>query len=178
MKQSTAGFCGNLAMMLMVLGLVWPAAAGEEATINAFATWAGQGNMFQTGAKASTFVGALVGKLYTETEKGPVPSGQIVCPTMVRINADGTQRGTGDCTITDKEGAQIFAEVACTGVYLVGCQGEFKLTGGTARFEGISGSGPVTIRSELRQTGVVSAAVTTETGTGILYLKGLRYAIP
>lgn len=178
MRRSMAGFCGNLAIMLVVFALAGPAVAGEEAMIDAFATWVGQGNTFQTGAKDSTFVGALVGRLYTETDKGPVSSGQIICPAMVRIDADGSQHGTGSCTITDKGGAQIFADVICAGVYLVGCQGEFKLTGGTARFEGIVGSGPVTIRSELRQIGVVSAAVTTDTGSGILYLKGLRYVIP
>ena len=34
---------------------------------------------------------------------------------------------------------ELFADLACTGVYLLGCEGEFTLTGGTRRFAGITG---------------------------------------
>lgn len=173
------GRCGALAMVLLAVGLLRPAAAAEEATVKMFAAWRGQGNTFQTAPKQATFVGAIVGQVYTDTEKGPVHTGTMVCPAMLTIGLeDASQRGTGRCTITELDGSEIYAEIACTGVYLVGCAGDLKLTGGTKRFEGVSGGGRVTIRSDFRKITMVTADVTREEGTGILFVQALRYKLP
>jgi hypothetical protein len=111
--------------------------------------------------------------------KGPIEWGLVVCPATVKIGlADGKQKGAGTCTITTKDGVQIYSEIACTGVYLVGCNGDFKLTGGTGRFEGISGGGKVIIRSSFQKLTSVSTGVVKDEATGILYMQELHYKIP
>jgi hypothetical protein len=176
--KPTARFLGTLAVLALVAAAPHTAGAGEEQTISAFATWIGQGGTFQTGTKDLTFVGSLVGPVYVETDKGPVFSGRMACPAMVKVAEDASQRGTGSCAITAKDGAKIFADIACTGVFMVGCEGEFTLTGGTERFAGVTGSGPVLIRSELRTINVVSDVASKDQATGILYLRDLRYKLP
>jgi hypothetical protein len=156
-----------------------PAGAAEEATIKAFSAWQGQGHLFETGAAELTFVGALTGVMYIDTERGPLASGAMVCPAVVTINTeDGSQDGKGRCVITANDGARVYAEIACAGFHLIGCDGEFKLTGGTGRFQGISGGGHVTIRSEFGQVTPLSKAAAQEEAAGILYLRELHYSIP
>jgi len=168
-----------LAALGIVVAFHCPALAGEDATIKAFAAWQGSGQLFATGPKELTFVGALSGTIYVETEKGPLESGKLVCPAMVRINAeDGSQVGTGRCTITAKDGAQVFGDVSCTGIRLIGCDGQFTLTGGTQRFEGISGGGPVTLRSEFGEVAAISDASVRQESGGIIFWPALHYTIP
>lgn len=163
----------------IVLAFLCPALAGEDATIKAFAAWQGSGQLFATGAQELTFVGALSGTIYVETEKGPLDSGRLVCPAMVRINLeDGSQNGTGRCTITAKDGAQVFGDVSCTGIRLVGCDGQFTLAGGTKRFEGISGGGPVTLRSEFGEIAGISDSSVRQDSGGIMFLPALHYTLP
>ncbi len=160
-------------------GAIPPALAGEDATVKAFAAWQGGGQLIETGPKETTFVGALTGTVYAETEKGPLESGRLVCPAMVRINLeDGSQNGTGRCTITAKDGSRIFADVSCTGFRLVGCDGQFALTGGTQRFEGITGGGPVTMRSEFNEVVAASDSAARQVAGGIMYWPALHYTIP
>jgi hypothetical protein len=155
------------------------ALAAEEATIKAFASWQGSGQVFETGVDELTFVGALSGTVYVETDKGPIDSGRLVCPALVRINtADSSQSGTARCTITAKDGARIFAQVSCTGIHLIGCDGQFDLVGGTERFEGISGGGAVTLRSEFRRFTNISESSAQEEARGILFWPALQYKIP
>jgi hypothetical protein len=179
MNAFTARFCGGLAILVAAFGLCQPVEAAEEGTITVFSAWEGQGNTYQTGPKEATFVGVITGRMYVETDKGPVESGTMICPATVKIGLeDGKQRGSAGCTITAKDGAQIYAEVTCTGVFLVGCTGDFKLTGGSARFEGISGGGKAIIRSSFREITPVTKGATKDVGSGILYLKDLAYKIP
>jgi hypothetical protein len=167
---------GLAAVSLMLCG---PAFAAEEATVEAFATWEGRGQLFETGPKEMTFVGALSGTLYVKTEKGPLDSGRLTCPAIVAISIeDGSQKGTGRCTIAAKDGARVYAEIACTGYHLVGCDGELKLTGGTGRFEGISGGGKLTIRSEFGEIDAISDAAAHEKARGIIFWPELRYTLP
>jgi hypothetical protein len=156
-----------------------PAVAGEEATIKAFAAWQGQGVTSRTGATEATFIGLLSGVMYVETENGLLASGRMTCPVILEIGmSDGKQHGQGRCTITAKDGAQIFSELACDGVYLLGCNGTLKLTDGTDRFKGISGDGKVTIRSDARLVTATVGDANKEEGTGSLYLPALTYKLP
>jgi len=170
---------GVLALAILGAGVSWSAAAGEDAMVKVFVSWQGVGNTFQTGAKQATFVGALMGPVYTETERGPVHTATMVCPVMVAIGLeDAVQRGTGHCTFTQLDGAEIYADISCTGISLVGCAGELKLIGGTKRFEGVSGGGHVTIRSDFRQITQSKPGVAKEEGTGSLFVQELRYKLP
>ena len=170
---------GAVMAFLLVAGLSRLAAAGEDATIKAFSAWQGQGHVFQTGEKQATFVGAFVGTVYVETDQGPVASGHMVCPATVTISLDdNSQNGTGHCTITADDGATVYADVTCSGFHLVGCNGDFKLTGGTGRFAGITGGGPVIIRSEFAKLAAAPQNTAQEEATGIVYWKELHYTIP
>ena len=156
-------------------------AAAEEQTINAFSAWTGQGVVYDSGPNTGTFVGAISGTLYVHTDKGPASAGFMVCPAMLEIDlVDATQRGRGKCTITGDDGAKVFAEWTCQGVHLIGCDGEFKLTGGSGRMAGITGTGSLTVRTTTRvaSTDVKDEGSIAEIGSGILLLGDLAYDLP
>ncbi len=161
-----------------VIATVPASGAGTEETLKAFAAWQGRGQLFETGPLRATFVGSFSGMVFVETEKGPLDAGFMVCPAIIDINlADGTQEAKGRCTITGKDGGRVYADVACKGVHLVGCNGEFKFTGGTDRFEGITGGGPVTIRSGLHEAAVGAGNIVQESAGGIIVWPKLTYKL-
>jgi hypothetical protein len=171
-----------LAAILAAGLMAAPSAMAEEGTINAFAGYEGEGKVYMTGENKGTFVGAIVGELFIDSEKGPLHAGRIVCPGMMQLNLKtGEQAGSGHCTITAKDGgAQTFAVWSCRGVHLVGCNGKMLLTGGTGRSAGISGSGPLKVRTLAR--GMVKKSSdkdsVTTFGGGILVLRGFKYKKP
>jgi len=155
------------------------ARAGTEETVTAFLAWTGAGRTYEIGTDHSVFVGALTGPVYVETEQGLVPSGSATCPVMVNIEtASAKQSADGRCLIENTDGDRIFAEITCAGVFRVGCTGTMTLTGGTGVFEGIAGSGPVTVRSERRAFVETRKGVTEEQGAGIMIIEGLNYTLP
>ena len=170
-----------LAAVLAASLIATPTIAAEEQTVNAFAAYEGEGKVYATGEKKGTFVGAIVGELYVESKKGPLHAGQIVCPAMIQLNLEnGEQAGSGQCTITAEDGAQIFAVWSCRGVHLIGCDGKMMLIGGTGRNAGVSGSGPLMVRSTSRGLVKTSSDKGTVTafGSGVLVLKGFKYKKP
>ena len=168
-----------LAGAALIATLAKPAFAAEETVISAFSAWRGVGHLVQTSANEAMFVGSLDGTVYVNTDKGPVEAGQMVCPAVVRIDlASGLQTGTGNCTMTAADGARLFSELTCSGVHLVGCSGEMKLTGGTGRFEGVAGGGAFTLRSSLNDIELTTAASAQETAHGIMFWPELRYTLP
>ncbi len=81
--------------------------------------------------------------------------------------------------ITGEKGAQIFAKWTCSGYHLIGCKGEFTLDGGTGRFSGITGGGPIVIRTTIREVAVqANGNSAVEAAIGIAFWKGLRYELP
>jgi hypothetical protein len=165
-------------VMCMTLAVA-PAFAEMEQTIKAFASWQGRGQIFETGPTRATFVGSFTGMVFVETEKGPLDAGFMVCPAIVDIDlSDGSQQGKGRCTITGKDGERAYAEVSCKGVHLVGCDGDFTFTGGTGRFEGITGGGPVTIRSGLHEAAAGAGNIVQESAGGIIVWPKLTYKLP
>jgi hypothetical protein len=158
-----------------------PTAAAEEKTVNAFAAYEGEGKVYVTGENKGTFVGAIVGQLFIESERGPLNAGRIVCPAMMHLDLNsGKQAGSGQCTITAEDGAQVFAVWSCRGVHLVGCDGKMMLTGGTGRVAGVSGSGPLTVRTTSRglmKTSSDKDSVITF-GRGVLVLREFNFKNP
>jgi hypothetical protein len=156
-----------------------PVSAAEEQTVKAFAAWQGRGQMFETGPNRSTFVGSFTGMIYVETEKGPLDAGYMTCPAILDVNiTDGTQEGKGRCTIVANDGARAYADLNCKGVHLVGCDGQFTFTGGTDRFKGITGGGPVTIRSGLKDFAMGHGNIVQESAGGIIVWPKLTYKLP
>jgi hypothetical protein len=167
------------AIMMVAVAASHRSWAGEEATVKVFVIWQGEGRTVQTGAHEATFVGSLFGPVYVDTENGLIRSGLMTCPAILELGIeDGKERGRGRCTITATDGAQIYADIECTGVYMVGCNGEMTLTGGTKKFEGISGGGKVTIRADSRQITPVQNSPAKEEGSGSLEARELHYKLP
>ncbi len=142
--------------MLPIAGLAFalclaalPAAAETDETVRAFSVWDSHGATFVAGPEESIFSATLIGRFYIDTEQGPVDAGMLSCPATLHIKPDRTQSGTAICAVTGKDGAQVFLDLSCTGVYMVGCSGKATLTGGTGRFTGVTGDGSFTIRSDL-----------------------------
>ncbi|MGE0649278.1 MAG: hypothetical protein AB7P52_15150 [Alphaproteobacteria bacterium] len=152
----------------------------EEVTIDAFVPWQGRGFTFPTGETQGTFVGMFHGPVYIKTEKGPAEGGLIVCPAMLDFNLEtGKQIGYGKCTIAGEEGHRVFAEWSCQGIRLVGCKGEFKVTGGTGRFEGIVGTGPMVSRAGLHIGAADNVgSIVQEEAQGLIILDGLKLKLP
>ncbi|TDQ82987.1 hypothetical protein A8950_1269 [Dongia mobilis] len=149
-----------------------------EQTIKAFSAWQGRGQVFETAENRATFVGSFSGVVYVESEKGPLDAGFMICPAIVDIDLrDGTQQAKGRCTIVAKDASRAYADINCTGVHLVGCDGEFTFTGGTERFAGITGGGPVTIRSSLHEIPAGAGNVVQESAGGIIVWPALTYRL-
>lgn len=171
----------TLAMAVTASLAVGSAGAAEQQAIAAFSAWTGEGVVYDTGPTAGTFVGAISGTLYVQTDKGPASGGVMVCPAIIEIDlVDATQRGHGKCTITGDDGAKVFAEWTCQGVHRIGCDGDFKLTGGSGRMAGITGIGSLTVRTTTRVTSteLTAEGAIVEIGSGILLLEDLAYSLP
>ncbi len=171
-----------LAAILAASLIAAPTVAAQELTINAFAAYEGEGKVYMTGENKGTFVGAIVGQLFVESKYGPLHAGRIVCPGMMQLNLkNGKQAGNGRCTITAQDGgAQAFAVWSCRGVHLLGCDGKMMLTGGTGRAAGVTGSGPIKVRTFAR--GLVKKSSDKDSvitfGRGVLMLRGFKYKRP
>jgi hypothetical protein len=174
-------------MALVLLGLtaagnaVAPngARAETQETIHAIVAWTGNGKSYEVGADHAVFVGALEGPLYVQTDKGWVPAGTATCPMIVDVDTtSAAQTAQGRCIVENPDGDMMFAEVTCRGVYRVGCDGTMTLTGGTGAFEGITGGGEITVRSERRSVVESGNGTTEEEGVGIMVIEGLTYTLP
>ena len=174
----------RLMLSAVAVGMAYTAAASpaasEETTIDAFSVWQARGHIFKTGKDIGMFLGALQGPFFVETPEGPVGAGTIICPGVLKVNLqDGSQTGEGGCMITGEKGAQVFADWTCSGYHLIGCKGEFTLRGGTGRFSGVTGGGPIVVRTTIGKVAVqASENSAVEAAIGIAFWKGLRYELP
>jgi hypothetical protein len=173
-----ARILSGIATVALLLAGPGMARAESEQTVKAFSAWSGRGQMFQTNEHRSTFVGSFTGMIYIETEKGPLDAGFMVCPAIVDVDdRDGSQVVKGRCTIVAKDGARAFSDIECTGVHLIGCDGEFTFTGGTDRFSGITGGGPVVIRSSINEAAAGPGNMVEESAGGIILWPKLTYKL-
>jgi hypothetical protein len=156
-----------------------PAAAGEEGTVEAMATWQGRGRFFQTSVDEALFVGAFAGILYVQTQAGELDAAKMACPFTMTLNLnDGEQSAEGRCFITARGGDRVFAKWACAGKSLKGCAGKFVLTGGTGKFLGIGGESDFLVRSSLAELTVQGDGSVEETAAGLAAWPALKYRIP
>ncbi|MEX2298381.1 MAG: hypothetical protein WD715_13275 [Dongiaceae bacterium] len=154
-------------------------AAAEDETIDAFIAWSGKGRTYEIGVDRTMFVGALVGPVYVETTEGLVPSGSASCPVMVDIETStALQTSSGHCLIETVDGDRIYADLSCSGVFRIGCDGTITLTGGTGQFEGVTGSGNIIVRSERQSFVEEGDGVRHAEGAGIIIIEGLTYTMP
>jgi len=150
-----------------------------DGIISGYAAWQTQGQVSQTPEDETTFAGEMKGRIYLEMESGPVASGAMQCRISMKINSkDASQYGIGDCAITTNDGAIAYADLTCAGVPMRGCDGTLTFTRGTARLEGISGSGTVTFLNSAGDEKPTTAPTATKTARGSMYFSELRYHIP
>jgi hypothetical protein len=142
-----------LLSLVMTLPLAGPALAqsstqspsqvaddNEPQHFNAFAVVAANGSVTRTGEKQAIVVALLSGSFFVETGEGPIHTGSISCPGLIKIDLGTTrQTASGACTVSTTDGATAWGEWECAGYSLVGCRGTYKVTGGTERFSGAIG---------------------------------------
>ncbi len=176
----TGAFCLRLLIGAALLAVAGNVASAEEKTINAYATWEGRGQIYPTGVDHATFVGAFNGVMFVEDESDLINAGNIICPGILQLNLDdGSQIGRGQCTISNAEGARVFAEWNCAGTHLVGCDGKFKLTAGTGEFSGITGEGDFILRSGVQLIAAsMTGSIVQRAAAGIAIWRDFRYVMP
>lgn len=177
-QRSYAKLSASIAFAVAAL-LFGADARAEEDTVEAFSVYQTQGELSRTGPNQATFVGTMSGLFFVQTTEGPGRPSQIVCPSSVEVEIDsGAQKGEGKCTIESREGDSVFADWSCSGYHLVGCRGDFKLTGGTGRFEGVTGGGKMTVRGDVHEIAVDTSNTISRTSQGVVYWKELHYELP
>lgn len=150
-----------------------------SSTVSAVIPWQGQGQIFPVGTDKLRFLGSIEGIMYVETDEGEMDEAFVQCPIVQDIDATNQRTSaTGNCTIVVSTDDAVFAELTCNG--MAGrCSGEFKLTGGTGRFSGISGSGKMIVRSPVHALAAdLSDGTVLRVAAGILQMPELRFSLP
>ncbi len=148
-------------------------------TISAVIPWQGQGQIFPIGTDKLRFLGAIEGIMYIESVEGLLNEAFVQCPIVQEIDVTSkSTSATGNCTIVISTEDAVFAELTCSGMQGY-CTGEFKLTGGTGRFSGISGSSKMTVRSPVHALAQnLSDGAVLQIAAGILQLPELKITLP
>lgn len=170
----------GLVVAILIVGNAQATVAAEEKTLEASSAWIGQGRYFKTGENEALFIGVLAGTLYVKSAEGELDAVDLLCPGDFQIDLEnGAQEGEGKCIITDNDGDNVFANWTCNGESFLGCEGDFTLTAGTGKFQGITGGSPLKAR-----TGFAAITVNLESGAvfessaGLLSLPELNYKLP
>lgn len=142
------------------------------------APWEADGKMYRIGPQRIQFIGEFEGIMYFEDGDGALNTALFVCPTLHELN-EATEKtlASGNCHIVSAEG-NVFGRFECEGA--IGyCDGKFEITAGTDSLEGITGGGPIKIRTALTSTmrDAVSGSVVTE-AAGLAIWPNLRVNIP
>lgn len=171
MKTMTAVLC--------LLGASMVYAMDEAHTASVISPWEGQGTVFMSDPKTAKLMGVFKGVMFVQRgEKEQIDTLPFVCPSVQVINLDKkTGVTTGDCQIGAGDDI-IFAAYECAGP-IGGCEGSFKLRGGTGKFSKISGGSKLSSRTE---TGTLlmdaASGIAVKTVKGVLVLPELTYKIP
>ena len=151
----------------------------EEGTVKIISPWKAKGKIYKVGPEQFRFIGEFGGIMYVDKGEQTLDAAILVCPAVQDIDyKTKTTKATGKCHIVAPEG-NIFANFSCTGVPGA-CEGEFVLNGGTDRFNKISGSSKMVVRSALRSyvsENAASGEVIAE-AEGIALWPSLQYKIP
>jgi hypothetical protein len=154
-------------------------AQAEQSSLKAIIPWDGEGRVFRIGMDTMLFLGAFEGIMYVETAEGKLDEGFVVCPVTQKLNLKTkATTGSGNCMITASGGDTVFADWSCSGK-VGGCKGDFKLTGGSGQFKGITGSSKLIVRSPLSVlAGDMASGSVVRVASGIAILPELKYNAP
>lgn len=147
-------------------------------TVSAIVPWQGEGQIFPIDVDRLRFLGSVEGIMYVEREDGAMNEAFVRCPIVQDISmSDGKTSATGNCLIIASPDDTVYAELRCEGMRGY-CRGEFKLTGGTGRFAGITGSGEMTARSPVHALAQnLSEGTVVQAAIGILRLPALEFSL-
>lgn len=185
--MSKMGLGAIATLGIFFLGLSFSAQAQEqgqenqpkqEGTVSAVGPFLSTGEVSDTAPGERTIVGTFEGVMYIDSGEGLLDMAGFACPATVELDtSSGMLTSNGKCTLTGVQGNSVYAEWSCKG-RVGNCQGDFKLTGGTGPFEGITGSGPIKVR-----TAMVELAADVESGEvvsgaiGVIIWPELKYKL-
>lgn len=154
-------------------------AAAEEGKARVLAPWQGEGQVFQIEPGKVMFLGRFDGILYVDEGNGAFDGVPFVCPgTQVIDLAKGTMTASGHCMVTPSEDEEVFAKWSCAGQVGV-CKGRLEFTGGTGRFDRISGGGDMTVRTVASDlTADVARGEVVRTAAGLAVWPAMSYRYP
>ena len=166
-------------LTVLVLSSATVTADAKKSTISAVIPWQGQGQVFQTNQGKAQFLGSLEGIMYAENAEGEMDEAFVRCPIVQDIDlAAGTSSTSGKCIIVVSSEDTVYAEIECEGSAGL-CRGEFRITGGAGRFDGIKGKGKLTARSPVHALASdLSAGVSIHAAAGILQMPELTVELP
>jgi hypothetical protein len=167
-------------LMTIIILCTWSGLTiAASSTVSAVIPWQGQGQIFPIGTDRLRFLGAIEGIMYVETAEGEMDEAFVKCPIIQDIDTTNqTTSASGNCTIVASTEDAIFAELMCKGRAGL-CSGEFKITGGTGRFAGISGSGKMIVRSPVHALAAdLSEGTVLHVASGVLQLPELKISLP
>ena len=151
----------------------------EEGSVKIMMPWDATGSIYHIATDKVLFMGEMEGIMYVEKAQGELNLAFASCPGSQHIEMPSkATSASGFCTITISDVDTIYATWECTGKIGV-CTGNFKLTGGTGRFKGITGTSELQVRSVLSALVVEmghGSNVTAESGLAVL--PKLTYKIP
>jgi len=168
----------SLVLMLVLSGLSASAEA-EQTSLKAMIPWEGEGRVFQVAPDELLFLGAFEGIIYVETATGKLDEGFVRCPVSQKITLKTKKTSaSGSCMITASSEDTVYAQWTCIG-QVGACRGEFKLTGGTGQFKGVTGLSTFIVRSPLHAlVAGMSGGNIVRVASGIAVLPELKYEIP
>ena len=133
-----------LALSLLLAGA--PTADATEIPFNIRFDWRSEGEIFQVWFHRE-FNGRLVPTRPLSIDTGPalgllLRDAAIDCRARARIGLPNWSATTGECTFGRRDGSLVIEIVDCTGTQAA-CSGEWRISGATGVFAGMSGSGAV-----------------------------------
>ena len=173
-----------LSLALMFTMAIWggfgqSAQAQEPDALKGVAVFEGEGMLFQLEDQNVYFVGGYVGVMVVGNDKEALNAATMVCPATIETNLETlVQSGHGRCILTDKDDNKVFAKWTCYGT-LSHCKGAFTFTGGTGKFEGISGINEFFVKTDVlafQQTG--EPGMVKKAGAGEAVWPEITYQLP
>ncbi len=168
-----------IVVLAAILSLGLQSAVAEEGTVRAMSPWKGSGQVYAVAPDRRLILARYAGIMYIETGEGSLDTAIMLCPSVQTIDTDTKESGAhGHCVITDDEDNLVYSEWKCEGT-VGACEGDFKITGGAGKFEGISGGGKMMVRTALVETAIdLENGAVVRDAAGLAVWPELNYAIP
>ena len=153
--------------------------AAEEGTVTVMSPWQGSGQVYEVAPNRRLVLAEYAGIMYIETGEGSLDTAIMLCPAVQTIDTTTKESGAhGHCVISDANKNLVYSEWTCEGA-VGACEGDFKITGGTGEFEGITGGGRMLVRTALVETAIdLSSGSVVQDAAGLAVWPELKYKIP